>query len=448
MPWRALLLCGAGLMVLLASACSDDGGDDFPRCPVGLQCSDHPSGIMACLQEGDAPASAPTDCMESDCAGNATCVFTDATETASACVENCGSCESGTKCSDVTGGGYLGCLTEEGVVPADAPTNCHVGAGCPGNMTCFFVNAELTQSVCIANCSACSAGSCGAGEICGPNGACIPEPCTVDSCAEGEICYKGSCIPDIGEGPGPGPGPNCELPQLQCTDAPEVCGELVQFSPSNNPADAGYDPLLGYVDYPENGESWDDQFRSFLRRDLSMAIQYAAAKTACKAKDWLMGNGGPVGLVDMSEADGSIPGTSIGYPGHPAKTHTDGFDIDVAYFQVDTDDNRARSICEHLEDGVEAYHCTAAPNILDPWRTALFIGTLYEHPRLRLVGVDGKVGPMIEACMETLCADGWLTGPICGADPPPFLYEVVDKGMGFFKHHHHHFHVSLKKPDA
>lgn len=52
-----------------------------------------------------------------------------------------------------------------------------------------------------------------------------------------------------------------------------------------------------------------------------MLVKYAAARVACLADGWDLGNHQPIGLGDMSEADGSIPGTSIGEPGRPDNTH-------------------------------------------------------------------------------------------------------------------------------
>ncbi len=265
----------------------------------------------------------------------------------------------------------------------------------------------------------------------------VPEPCTPGSCNEGLACWDGRCVPDAGEGPGDGPGPNCTLPQLICEGTEAYCGELIQFDPVEGD---------GYIDYPENGETWDNQYRSWLRRDVVMMIQYAAAYVACKAENWTFGNGGPVGLIDMSEQDGSIPGTSIGQPGHPYGTHTDGKDIDVAYFQVSTSNNKARAVCKHHEwYGSDAYHCTEYPHLLDPWRQALFIGAIFEHPALRVVGCDGKAGPMIDYAFEYLCDHNWLSEDAC--ETSKLTYEETDQGRGWFYFHHHHTHVSFTPPD-
>jgi hypothetical protein len=211
-----------------------------------------------------------------------------------------------------------------------------------------------------------------------------------------------------------------------------VCGELVQFSPSVTPH---------YDDYPINGETSSNQYRSWLRRDLKMLIDYATAKTACKAAAWDTGDGGPLGLGDMSEANGAIPGTAVGSPGHPTGTHTGGPDIDLAYYQVGQVNNHLRPICEHMSGSSDMYHCVQEPDILDVWRTAMFLGAIFESPRVRVVGVDGKVGPAVTAAITELCQTGWL--PTSACNNVSLAYEETDMGYGWFQFHHHHAHISV-----
>lgn len=435
-------------------------GDDL--CPDDMACRTiMAGGAAACMVGGTELPPAMTNCHQEgiDCFGNTSCKYTNEEKTESICVMNCGECTGGLTCADVTGDGYLGCLSN-GSIPSNAVTGCHENGGCTGNATCFYTSSDYTESVCINNCSPCKEGTCGEGLICGSEGLCVPKPCedgdceddeicdqesgkcvpapcTANSCDPGMICANGTCIPDPGEGPGPGPGPSCaDLPPLTCEGSASYCGELIRFNPTE--AD-------GYIDYPENGETEANQYRSWLRRDAVMVIQYAAAKVACKAKDWEFGNGGPVGLIDMSEQNGAIPGTSVGSPGHPDGTHTNGRDIDLAYFQTGTANNRARPICNHYDANyAEAYHCTSAPDKLDPWRQALFIAALYEYPSLRVIGCDGQAGPIIEEAFDTLCDLGWISQSICYKNK--LTYEVTNQGYGWYYFHHHHIHVSFNAP--
>jgi len=412
----------------------ESGPVNDPLCPDGLGCGDLGSGTLACMENGGVPADAQMDCATgADCTGNQRYMYTDETETASACVENCGTCDGVTTCSDVTGDGYWGCL-DQGYIPENAVTGCHEGDGCEGNATCFYTNSAGTESVCIDNCSPCKPGTCAAGEVC-DGGLCVPEPCTPGSCEDGDVCYDGTCIPDFGDGPGPDTVGDCpNLPTLFCDKTTEDCAELIQFDPTVGD---------GYNDYPENGETASNQYRSWLRRDTVYLIKYAAAYVACKAANWTFGNGGNVGLIDMSEQNGAIPGTSVNQPGHPSGTHTNGRDIDIAYFQVNTPDNRARPICIHTVGGSEAYHCTAAPHLLDPWREALFLGIMFTHPDLRVIGCDGKVGPILDMAIDKLCDDGWLPSSACTASANKLTYEETDQGYGWYLFHHHHTHISF-----
>jgi len=230
-----------------------------------------------------------------------------------------------------------------------------------------------------------------------------------------------------------GPEPVCEdLPQMLCTGSAEHCSELVTFDPRIGD---------GYADYPENGETWDNQYRSYLRRDLRQLIIYATAKLECKTSDWEFGSGSPLGLIDMSEADGSIPGSLYGSPGHPVGSHTDGLDIDVSYYQLYTPDNRPRIMCDHYEGYYDVNHCTSQPYLLDPWRTTLFTTYLAEHPLLRVMGVDGRVGPVLVDSLDWFMDNGWVFPEFHA----PLLYEETDQGWGFFQFHHHHMHISMNR---
>jgi hypothetical protein len=220
------------------------------------------------------------------------------------------------------------------------------------------------------------------------------------------------------------------LPTRDCTSG---CSTLTPFSPRTTTA---------YDDYPINGETSTNQYRSYPRKDLNMLVAWATAKTACKTAAWTAGNGGPLGLGDMSEANGAIPGTSIGQPGHPAGTHVNGYDIDLGYYQIGTPDNKLRPICNSVVNGQDQQHCVGDPVYLDVWRHAFFLGSVFESTRTRVIGVDGKAGPKILSAMNQLCNSGWLSAASC--NNAVLAYETTDGGQGWYYFHHHHSHISLK----
>jgi len=232
------------------------------------------------------------------------------------------------------------------------------------------------------------------------------------------------------------PGPVARCPGVtpwQCNEG-DRCNRLEFFEPIEGP---------GYTNYPLNGETNNDQYRSYCRRDLRRLIQHAAGMVDCLSADWAHGNTFPLGLGDMSESNGAIPGSREGDPGHPPGTHVDGFDMDIAYYQLDSPNNFLRSVCPHTSGGRDQYHCTSAPDNLDVWRTALFIGYLHATPQLRVIGVDGRIGELVDAALDDLCAAGYLDNAACNPNSRATTYEVQDMGRGWFRFHHHHLHVSL-----
>ena len=215
------------------------------------------------------------------------------------------------------------------------------------------------------------------------------------------------------------------LPPRDCT---ERCDDLVWFSPARGP---------GYEEVPEN----DDEVAlpssmSYARRDLAMALKYATAKVQRET------GGHALGLGDMSDRDGATPGMAYGEPRHPRHTHVAGRDADVAYYQRGTPDNHPRPICPHVTGGVEQWHCTAPPTILDARRTAMFIGFMFESTHVRIIGVDGAAAPPILRALKRACADGTIEPDACAR--VRLGYETSDTGRLWFYGHHNHMHVSWR----
>jgi hypothetical protein len=365
------------------------------------------------------------DCTDSSCPSGATCtkVSNDGT---TACLS---ACDSTADCRDTEG---YSCFQ-----PGICFPGCGADSTCPVNYACSSEEQICTPS--------CTDASCGAGKVCGDDGLCTDPPCTANSCGQGMICAaSGICVTDVAGGPGVGPGPTCSnLPAKDCTGSKAYCGQLLPFEPANG---------TGYSNYPLNGETWDNQWRSYARRDLQMLIKWAAAYVDCKGKNWGGGNSYPIGLGDMSEANGAIPGTSSGQPGHPAGTHENGYDMDIAYYQNAGSNNYLKPICNHKINGADQYHCVSEPYLLDLWRTTMFIGALLTSNRTRVIGVDGKVGPLLEQAMPVLCAQKWLPQSACTKLGQAVAFETTNTGKGWYSFHHHHLHISLwgvaAKPNA
>ncbi|MDP7040207.1 MAG: hypothetical protein QGI45_13690 [Myxococcota bacterium] len=346
------------------------------------------------------------------------------------------------------------CYCDDGYVVNDAGTACVPGesgggsGGCPpnshlenGNCYCdagFVINAD--QTGCVYECV--GDGDCGSGLSCIDNQCRVP-PCTMGSCGAGFACdsTSGLCLADVGTLPAT-PSLSCSaipaslcddtdvtcVPDWQCTSN---CSQLIPFEPIHGD---------GYWNYPLNGESNANQYRSYVRRDAMMLIKYAASSVRCMETNWNFGVQEPLGLGDMSEGNGAIPGTSIGQPGHPDGTHENGFDLDIAYYQMTSNDNTLRSVCPHVSGGYDQNHCVSSPDNFDVWRTAVFFAKLHDSPYLRVIGVDGKIGPMVESAVTQMCNAGWISGNACATSK--LAYETSNQGQGWYYFHHHHFHVS------
>jgi hypothetical protein len=220
--------------------------------------------------------------------------------------------------------------------------------------------------------------------------------------------------------------PACELPERDCV---EGCDELVRL-PAVGP---------GYIDDFVLWEDSPELSTSYLRRDLMMLVTYAAAKVACEME------GNPIGLGDASDVDGNTPGTTYGRPRHPRTTHENGYDIDIAYYQRGTPNNRIRAVCATGEE-MDAFRCVKKPHLLDARRTALFVGTLFESERVRIVGVDGSVAPPLVRQLERLCKEETFVSGTCGRIRLGF--ETERTGRNWYYGHHNHLHVSLKRLDG
>ena len=438
--------CEGGRCIALPEGyCSQACSDNEP-CPEGGSCWPFQDGTHACLLNCEAHA----ECRVADgyiCDSDSTCypgripVPPGDGEIGGPCVDE-GDCGEG-----------MTCIVEGFTDGYCAQFGCDENNPCPAGSECFGLQDD--RSVCLDLCAgrdecrdtyacrpdvgACLPGcvdneECGEGNFCNEDLICEPEPCTPESCEEGLICAdSGVCVIDIGQPP-PGPIPEClNMPSWECEGGEANCGELILFLPSMG---------AGYWDYPANGETEDNPYRSWSRRDVVMLNKYAAAWTECLTQNWDFANGGLMGIGDCSEEDGSIPGTSIGSPGHPEGTHTNGYDLDAGYFQVNTRNNWMRPICEHTVNGQEQYHCVGPPTLLDPWRTAIYLAKLHDSPQLRVIGVDGQVGPLIDSAMDQLCEAGWLDGPACDRRSRSVTYEVENENRGWFRFHHHHWHMS------
>jgi hypothetical protein len=159
-------------------------------------------------------------------------------------------------------------------------------------------------------------------------------------------------------------------------------------------------------------------------------VRWAAAETAATFPGT-----NPIGLLDMSQADGDTPGRQDDQLRHPEGTHVEGNDIDIAYYQT-VSNNLGRSVCP--ENG---YFCTDKPDILDAKRSAFFISRLMKTESLRVIGVDSLIYPELIDAARELQSEGLLRGADVGR-----LKSFLAYGEGWpFHQHHLHFSWNWEK---
>jgi len=188
-----------------------------------------------------------------------------------------------------------------------------------------------------------------------------------------------------------------------------------------------------------NNYAWEimSNYR-FARRELIMLVRYAIRETSLAFPGTK-----PISLYDACQINGQTPALDVGEVRHPATTHDQGGNIDIAYYQTDGQNN-IEVICGKGFSSSKKYCKESATDshIVDLDRQAYFIGKLFDSPRVRVIGTDRVIGPLILEAAEKLADQS--------PDAPTYLSEIeltsirnlLVWGDGW-PHHHHHIHVSL-----
>jgi hypothetical protein len=199
------------------------------------------------------------------------------------------------------------------------------------------------------------------------------------------------------------------------------------------------DPADGYVG---DGYRFDSiaNYR-WARRELIMLVRYAIHETQRKFPATE-----PLGLGDISQRDGITPGYDVDAPRHPESTHDQGSNIDLAYYTTLVTDgllpyNRTRIICDPDEGSNDGAFCTpgaAGTHVVDLARQVYFLARLFESPRLRVIGVDQVIGPLLRQEADRQLGLRWISQAARDA-----FYSKLAYGEGW-QFHHFRVHVSLR----
>ncbi len=172
----------------------------------------------------------------------------------------------------------------------------------------------------------------------------------------------------------------------------------------------------------------------WLRRELIMLVRHAIHEVQRKYRGTTA-----LGLLDMGDKYAITPGFDVGDPRHPESTHDQGGNIDIAYYQTDGENDGAIVCGPNENTNNDGYFCTSTNgHIVDLPRTAYFMAILAQHPRLRVIGVDQLLAPLIEAAAKKLRDDGDITAK---------MYTDLTGSLAYgdgWPFHHHHMHVSMR----
>jgi hypothetical protein len=213
-------------------------------------------------------------------------------------------------------------------------------------------------------------------------------------------------------------GLDCDdfYPDEDAGDVTGPCNKIMQF-PGDNGLSDGY--VVSHEPHYSN-----------LRREVIYLVREAALRTYEAFPDT-----NPIGLLDMSQRDGDVPGRMRGQLRHPEGTHVGGNDLDIAYFQTG-DDNMGRPVCAN-----DNYFCTGDPILLDAERTAYFMVQLFDSPMTRVIGVDTRIAPELEAALPGLEDQGLITAK----QRSDFDWKLAYGDGWPFHHHHMHFSWSWEE---
>lgn len=320
-----------------------------------------------------------------------------------------GECPTGTRCWNDTNNGMPICWP-------DCDTFRCAGA-CDGDGSC----APSATTSCDPACGAYCGGATDAGAPDSGSTACSPSnPSGI--CPSGQRCVDGACE-----------ATTSTCPSWVCTGA--NCTDIIQM-PGSFDASSAQAIADGYYIATEPRYS-------FLRRDLTMLLRYAACEVAVRFP-----GGRPIGLSDLSQADGRTPGTDAGAPRHPTTTHT-GSDMDLAYYQTDGA-NEPQIICGDGTDRNgngspgrynDGSFCTTETNIIDWPREAYWFAKLSVTPLVRVFGIDQTLFDDFTRELGALHTSGVMS------DAEFARASILGYGAaGGWQYHHHHSHMSYSYP--
>jgi hypothetical protein len=178
------------------------------------------------------------------------------------------------------------------------------------------------------------------------------------------------------------------------------CDALVQLP-------AKVDDSLGF--FPDERPAYH-----FMRKELLQAFLYATRMVVVDLPDTT-----PLGVAQVGDVLGQIPGVKEGTQWHPTGTHTYGFDMDTAYYRTDGPNEAGMicvdEICEVTAPGgcyasggntIDYFCDSTSDHWVDVERMALYYGHLLESGIVRIIGADRIVVGDVLAAADDLVYEG------------------------------------------
>ena len=181
------------------------------------------------------------------------------------------------------------------------------------------------------------------------------------------------------------------------------------------------------------------------RRELVMLVRHALYRTGNQFPGTK-----PLGIGDIAQRDGLTPGYDIGNLRHPESTHDQGGNIDLAYYTTLARDgvipfNQLRIVCDANQGSNDGSFCTdtaSTSHVVDLEREVYFLAQLFDSPRVRVIGVDRVIGPLLRAEAQRQRDLGLISEVAFGAFQSRLAF-----GDGW-QFQHHRVHVSLRWWDS
>jgi hypothetical protein len=138
-----------------------------------------------------------------------------------------------------------------------------------------------------------------------------------------------------------------------------------------------------------------------------------------------------VGIADLSQKDGQVPGTDVSVPRHTYPAHAGGYAADVGYYRT-RGDNLGKPACPTTSDGT---FC-AGPHDIDVARNVEFFRRLTTN----LHTIQLLVDPVMEADVRAELVNQTAADPLAVARAS----RMLQSGQAF-PYHDDHFHVSFTR---